>query len=173
MKRTMDERFFAKVHMTSECWVWTAAVNLHGYGMFTRGDGRGQVAHRTAFEEIVGPVPEGLCLDHLCRNRRCVRPDHLEPVTFRENVLRGDTLPAANVLKTHCRHGHALTADNVAIKIRRDGVERVCITCRRKECRDRYWRNKAASLSVPVSPTTTPRAAGTESDVAHDREGTE
>lgn len=87
-----EDRFWAKVQKTETCWLWTAAKNGPGYGQFglgTREDGL-VFAHRFAYELVVGPIPEGLVIDHLCRTPACVRPDHLEPVTMRENMRRGD-----------------------------------------------------------------------------------
>lgn len=85
--KPVAERFWAKVHKTDSCWLWTASLTF-GYGSFW--DGKGQVrAHRFAYELLVDPIPEGLQLDHLCRIRHCVNPDHLEAVTNAENVQRG------------------------------------------------------------------------------------
>lgn len=84
-------------------------------------------AHRVAFELIRGCIPNGLVLDHLCRNRGCVNPDHLEPVTFRENIMRGVGYTAQQARKTHCRHGHEFTVENTYVW--RGG--RICRTCRR------------------------------------------
>ena len=78
----LPERFWNKVNKTEGCWLWTAALS-HGYGRF----GKGGAAHRLAWEDRNGPIPEGLVLDHLCRVPRCVNPEHLEPVTHRENTL--------------------------------------------------------------------------------------
>ena len=83
--RQRIERFTDR---TGECWLWTAATNRAGYGLLGI-PGRSTLAHRIAYEEYVGPVPDGLELDHLCRVRRCVKPAHLEPVTRSENVRRG------------------------------------------------------------------------------------
>src|SRR5688500_4996363 len=80
--------FWAKVDKTSTCWLWTGARHPLGYGHVRYGN-RTSAAHRVAWELINGPIPEGLTLDHLCRVPACVRPDHLEPVTHRENVRRG------------------------------------------------------------------------------------
>ncbi len=80
--------FFAKVEFTDACWLWTASTDWYGYGWFWVGAPRR--AHRVCYEWLVGPIPAGLELDHLCRVPACVRPEHLEPVTHAENVRRGD-----------------------------------------------------------------------------------
>lgn len=103
------------------CWEWTASRFRNGYGQFNS-----QLAHRVIYKELVGPIPEGLDLDHLCRNRACVRPDHLEPVTRRENLIRGETSIAENVRKTHCKHGHEFTEKNIY----RWRGKRLCRICR-------------------------------------------
>ena len=85
---TMDH-FWAKVDKTDTCWLWTSTLNWDGYGQI-RMQGKMRIAHRLSYETLVGPIPGGLELDHLCKVRNCVRPDHLEPVTHAENVARGD-----------------------------------------------------------------------------------
>lgn len=103
----LAERFWSKVEVGHPlgCWLWVAADNGVGYGAFW--DGNRQVsAHRWAYEALVGPIPEGLVLDHLCRTRHCVNPDHLEPVTPRENVMRGNTLAAKRASQVSCHRGH-------------------------------------------------------------------
>jgi hypothetical protein len=96
--------------------------------------------HRVVYEALVKPIPVGLVLDHLCRVRHCVNPAHLEPVTQRENVLRGETAPAANKAKTHCVRGHPFSGQNLIL--RKSGV-RECRTCanarRRKNGRPTVW----------------------------------
>lgn len=86
-------RFWTKVHLPSDdgCWVWTASQNGTGYGALTIAGAR-KLAHRLAYAHLVGPIPDGLDLDHLCRNRMCVNPAHLEPVTRRENLRRSPLL---------------------------------------------------------------------------------
>lgn len=123
--RPAEDRFWEKVEPTGFCWNWTGCVVVAGYGRFGVGNGVVANAHRWAYEYLVGPIPEGADLDHLCRNRACVNPDHLEPVTRGDNVLRGFSSPAANARKTHCKNGHEFTEENT---IRRRGT-RECRTC--------------------------------------------
>ncbi len=138
------ERFEAKVDRVSSatgCWLWTAQVDLHGYGQFWADPETGGVkAHRWSYEHFVGPIPDGLSLDHLCRNPPCVNPAHLEPVTTRENLIRGVGFPAQNVAKTHCVHGHALVASNVYRPPSQPTV-RVCRQCMR-DLANRAYRRK-------------------------------
>lgn len=132
-----EERFWSKVSRSGpdECWEWTAGATSAGYGAFYPTPGGVQVsAHRYSYELIVGPIPEGLDIDHLCRNRRCVNPVHLEPVTRRENVLRGESPAAERARKTHCKRGHPLEGDNLSFI----GTRRQCRECRRARQR-RYW----------------------------------
>lgn len=109
------------------CWTWKASFTHNGYGRF-KYQGKTVLAHRYSYTVLKGPIPEGLTLDHICRNTACVNPDHLEPVTMKVNVLRGDTITAANSVKTHCNMGHELSGENLFI--RSDGRRR-CRTCER------------------------------------------
>lgn len=102
------ERFWPKVTLSEGCWEWTGALSIGGYGVIPARP-CAIYAHRCAYQLLVGPVPDGLELDHLCRNRKCVNPAHLEPVTHRENVLRG----LRGRMVTHCPHGHEYTPDNL------------------------------------------------------------
>lgn len=121
-------RFYAKVDKTPTCWLWTARLNAAGYGDFSV-LGRQARAHRFAYFALVGVVPEGLVLDHLCRVRRCVNPAHLEPVTLGENTLRGETLSARNAAVTHCPAGHPYDDANTYWSEGRAG--RRCKECNR------------------------------------------
>ena len=103
----LTTRFWSKVHKTDGCWLWLGAKGSAGYGNFLMPNKPTKaLAHRVAYELLVGPIPDGLTIDHLCRVRACVRPDHMEPVTRGENTLRGDTLTAKNKAKTACPKGH-------------------------------------------------------------------
>jgi hypothetical protein len=94
------------------CEVWMGAMTAGGYGVIGVGS-RVFYAHRVAYELLVGPIPAGLTVDHLCRVRLCCNPRHLEPVTRGENVLRGAGFAAVNAAKTHCQNGHPLDSDNL------------------------------------------------------------
>lgn len=124
-------RFWAKVDRrgADECWLWNGPRNSEGYGTFYV-DGRVPGAHRYAYEQTIGPIPPGLQLDHLCRNTSCVNPSHLEPVTGRENILRGQGVAARNARKTHCKRGHEFTPENTYIFP--NGRWRQCRTCMRE-----------------------------------------
>jgi len=124
---TSTERFWAKVDKSGNCWLWTAYTCPEGYGRFVADEFPSTLAHRIAYELIVGPIPEGLTIDHLCRNPSCVNPSHLEPVTIEENLRRAE---AARVPVTHCKRGHPF--DEVNTLHTRDG-RRACRTCRRQE----------------------------------------
>lgn len=116
----MPARFFAKVAKSGDCWIWSGARGTGGYGRF-RVAGRTREAHRVAYLMLVGPIPDGLQLDHLCRVRSCVNPAHLEPVTSRENTRRGVT-----ATKTHCVRDHPFDALNTYVD--RNG-HRWCRAC--------------------------------------------
>lgn len=113
------------------CWFWTGSLNTCGYGQIYI-DGRMPHAHRAAYEAVYGKVPPGLELDHLCRVRSCVNPDHLEAVTHRTNVLRGESVSARCAAITHCPVGHPYAGENLYTRTS-DGA-RLCRQCHR----DRY-----------------------------------
>jgi hypothetical protein len=130
-KRSVVQLFEERVMRTDGCWLWTGSINVGGYGVVTVGgrSGKKLYGHRIAYELFVGPVPDGMELDHLCRNRKCVRPDHLEAVTRQVNVVRGigpSMLGAINGAKTHCIRGHEF--DEINTRIRPSGG-RTCRAC--------------------------------------------
>lgn len=139
---TPVERFWAKVDKGGEggCWLWTGATSV-GYGRFNLDDRLG-MAHRISYELLIGPIPDGLHLDHLCRVTTCVNPAHLEPVTCRENIVRGVGPSAANAVKTHCIHGHEFTPENTHVRSR---GARECRTCMRERDRRRDERLRSAN----------------------------
>jgi hypothetical protein len=140
------ERFAPKIALTDAgCIEWLAGTNGVGYGQLNvqiDGANRHYYAHRWSYEYHVGPIPKGMHLDHLCRNTRCVNPDHLEPVTLAENVLRGVSSPAMNARKTHCDSGHEFTPANTYISPR---SERKCRACGRERDAARRPRNRKAA----------------------------
>ena len=123
-----QEKFEARCRSDeSGCIIWTGANNGRGYGI-RYFDGANHLAHRLAWTLANGPIPDGLTIDHLCRVRACVNPDHLEPTTYRENNLRGTSLSAQQSRRTHCPRGHALSGDNLVVASLRAG-KRTCRTC--------------------------------------------
>lgn len=140
------ERFLAKVDVGHPlgCWLWTGGKTGAGYGQFGAGGQKFHV-HRWLYQQMMGPIPDGLELDHLCRNPPCVNPDHLEPVTHAENIRRGVTAAVVRrraAAKTHCKRGHEFVPDNT-IRDPRDG-SRSCRTCRGEMQR----RRRAAAMSL-------------------------
>ncbi len=138
------ERFHAsyKVNPEKGCWEWQGSL-YKGYAKFND-DGVAHKAHRYSYEMHVGPIPDGLVLDHLCRNRRCVNPKHLEPVTDAVNILRGVSPPAMNAQKTHCQNGHLLSGPNV---YNAPNGQRTCRECRRNYLREYMRRRRAKGRS--------------------------
>ena len=134
---TVEERFWAKVNQSDDCWSFDAYHSPDGYARFWVG-GRTVEAHRFVYELLVASIEAGLVIDHLCRNRWCVNPDHMEPVTNHVNILRGE--PAT---KTHCVHGHLLDEANT-YRRRGSNGKRQCRTCGLEATR-RYRRKKAAA----------------------------
>lgn len=144
MEPTFEERFWAKVDRRGDddCWPWLASLS-HGYGQI-KGPRRSPLgAHRVAYELLVGPIPEGLTLDHLCHtrdpectpgpaclHRRCVNPAHLEVVSASENTRRGVGR------KTHCAHGHPWVEENI---YRRANGRAYCRLCHAESAMRAYW----------------------------------
>lgn len=146
------ERFWAKVNGGdyTTCWTWTAYLDSNGYGRFNVGGRAGRMdgAHRVAYRMLVGDVPDGCELDHLCRNRACVNPWHLDPVPHRINTLRG-IAGAVNAARqravTHCPRGHEYSPENTA---RRKTGARRCKACGRDATRTRYEADPAKGREI-------------------------
>jgi HNH endonuclease len=143
------DRFWAYTEKSEGCWRWTGPLHNAGYGMMFTVDRGSVLAHRFAYEALVGPIPEGMQIDHLCHNRdrsctvaadcphrRCVRPDHLQPATHRDNTLRGNSPHAQHGRATRCPQGHPYDETNTYVNRGR----RSCRTCKRKRNRERVVR---------------------------------
>lgn len=154
----LPPRFWSKVvpEPMSGCWLWTAAIQCGGYGAFNGGVTHGRrvhVAHRFAYEGLVGAVPEGLELDHLCRVRCCVNPAHLEPVTTAENTRRGvlyENQRRRFASATHCRAGHELSGANLDLRVQvsvkgATYPHRRCVACAKTSRAARYLAERKAA----------------------------
>jgi hypothetical protein len=128
-------RFLARVKFTDTCWLWTGTLSSYGYGVIGV-NYKTLKAHRVAYTAAVGEIPPGLHVDHLCRVRTCVNPEHLEPVTPRENILRGEGAAAKRARQSTCHLGHPL---------RFSGSQRVCDDCGRAKSLRYYHSHKEKS----------------------------
>ncbi|MFG3349552.1 HNH endonuclease signature motif containing protein [Streptomyces sp. NPDC048018] len=124
---SVSERIQRQVDRNSDCWLWTGFLDRYGYGHISVNNHREKV-HRAAYTALVGPIPDGLVIDHTCRVRHCVNPAHLEPVTQAENTRRG---VAHNSTKTRCPQGHPYDEVNTYVAAGRRG----CRSCRREASR--------------------------------------
>lgn len=150
--KTLEER----IHKTETCWIWTGHIKTDGYGhVWDRTSNKLKYAHRVAYEKFKKPIPNGARLDHTCHtkdtscvggkscpHRRCVNPDHLEPISFRENVLRGRGIAATNAKKTHCKHGHEFTPRNTLVRNKTREGNRECRICKNVNMRKYYFNKK-------------------------------
>lgn len=138
------EKFYSRIQfLPNDCWQWMGVINKWGYGQFSMKVGakwKTLKAHRVSYEKHRGLIPDGLDLDHSCRNRACVNPFHVDPATNRENILRGNTIPAMYARRTHCLRGHSLAGENLGYRIPRyPGGEptKICRAC--QKMRDAKW----------------------------------
>ena len=144
---SVEERWWSCIEKASNgCWVWKGVPNKSGYGGL-KVNGKTVLAHRFGYEMLRGSIPEGMQIDHLCRNRLCVNPEHLEIVTSRVNTLRGDTIAAKEFRQTHCIRGHLLSGEN--LKMRANG-KRICRQCKRIREKLLYWKRKAEKAIMGV-----------------------
>lgn len=147
-----QHEFMEKVEVTpEECWEWRGGSKDNGWGLRYGYVGSGksrEYAHRVSYRVFRGEIPEGLQIDHLCRNTLCVNPDHLEAVTARENTLRGTSPAALNSKKTCCGYGHPLALSNLYIEPKTG--KRHCRTCRNRIRRAHYQNNRAQQIAASV-----------------------
>lgn len=149
-KTPVEKRFWAKVDKDgplfgdSPCWIWTACKQPNGYGKFGL-NYKTKLAHRVAYELLIGAIPEGMTVDHLCFNRACVNPLHMDICPMGVNTGRSPhTLSGMNIRKSHCVHGHEFTESNTRLY---KGI-RYCMTCTRSRWKAHYYRtNRNARLT--------------------------
>lgn len=149
---TKEERFLSKiVKVPRGCWLWVGKKSWNGYGQFAIGHQRQVYAHRWSYAKFRGPIPEKHDIDHLCRCRLCVNPAHLEAVTRRENLLRGDTITARHAAKTHCPQGHEYSDSNT-YRFRGLRYCRICRSAHQKasvaRIKERIARNPCGAFSA-------------------------
>lgn len=146
MSRLAEKRdelwMWQRIVVVESCWEWVGTIHNTGYGCMSDETGRQVRPHRFMWELMRGPIPPGLTIDHLCRNKRCVNPDHMEVVTFGENTLRGNAWSGVNKRKTHCNHGHPFSGENLAITPQ---GYRSCRACSRANTAASRQRKLAAS----------------------------
>ena len=143
-------RFWRKVDIKSkdECWQWHGTITS-GYGVFAITSKHSVRAHRVAYELLVGPIPDSMVSDHLCRNRSCCNPNHIDIVSNKENVLRGIGPTAINGQKVTCKHGHPFSEENTRTFPQGNGLMRICKTCALE--RTRKWREKLKQQSASLA----------------------
>lgn len=147
-KKSSVFRFLNNIDRTENCWNWNGYIDPNGYGRIGIAAGKTIGAHVFSYNFYKGIIPDGLHLDHLCRNRKCVNPNHLEPVTSTENILRGECPAAQNKRKIYCIRGHKLTQDNLYITRRknRKDISRTCKICQRNRYRKYYYEQKLKKI---------------------------
>lgn len=132
-RKATIERLLSRLQRNKDCWDWTGAVTNGGYGQITgyvNNIKKNLITHRVVYEYFNGSIPKGLTIDHLCRNRLCQNPDHLEAVTQKVNTARGISVTAINTSKTHCTNGHPYYGANLLMDKKRN--IRMCKACRKE-----------------------------------------
>lgn len=132
-------RFMRKVQVNEEtgCWDWIGGTS-RGYAMFGLAAQKTVRAARWIYEQVIGPIPDGLTIDHECDRPICVNPEHLRPKTLQANIMRSSGLGPRNAAKTHCPAGHPYDEENTYFYFRNGGQHRICRECSRERCRRRY-----------------------------------
>lgn len=148
LPRKVLTQFWNRVDICQEadCWPWTGNISDQGYGIFNYPVKQRVKAHRLSYELVRGTIPSGVVPDHLCRNRWCVNPYHLELVPIKENVLRGVGITAKNKVKTHCKNGHEFTPENTLVfrQAQYNGTGRECRTC--NLAKQKRWKAKKKAI---------------------------
>jgi hypothetical protein len=150
---TVENRFWSKIDRAGSCWVWTGTLHKCGYGVLvvTR---KAVLAHVFAFRMLIGAVPPGLQIDHLCRNRRCVNPAHMEAVTQAENIRRGIGPSAIFARATHCIAGHEfIQANTYRVKTARGNNARRCRACHARRSREAQQRQRETKDRAHLDPS--------------------
>ena len=148
--RTPTEPRFLKSIGNTSCWLWKGYINkTTGYGTINSYENVQTLAHRFSYEFFIGEIPKDLQIDHLCRNRACVNPLHLEPVTSRVNGLRGTSPAAVNAKKTSCKSGHEFNEKNTYYRTGNNAIPtRMCRTCINRVSKETKLRNPAKYKKV-------------------------
>jgi len=154
-RRSIAQRLEEDVDRSGACWLWKRHVRRDGYAFMqiatTPGAVKAIFVHRASWEHYRGPIPEGMTVDHLCRVRHCLNPEHLQLVTPRVNTLRGSSQPAINAKKTHCKRGHPLSGENLYVSRKGFRQCRMCVR-RRRQAAARRMRAAAAQKRLGLTP---------------------